>query len=135
MEHKSANIPYSRSDTMRSTKNLPANKRSAEILSKSAALSVFALFIIFVYKCPIRMIFGIECPGCGLKRAFRAAVSLDFTSAFHYHPLFPLIGGLCLYVVLTVFFPKLRVFKKAELVIGIVTLLLLAAVWIYRIFF
>lgn len=41
--------------------------------------------------CPIRYVTGVPCPGCGLTRAFWAAMHLDFSKAFWYHPLFWLV--------------------------------------------
>jgi len=56
-------------------------------------------FIVFIYKCPIYVLFHIPCPGCGLTRANLAALRLDFKSAFMYHPLFFFIPILVLYIV------------------------------------
>ncbi len=103
-----------------------------KIAVRLSAIAAFILFIIFVYRCPIRLTFNIECPGCGLKRAFMDAIRFDFISAFNSHPLFPLLGAEALYVIIISLFPKLRIPKKAELTIGIVTVALLAAVWIIR---
>ena len=36
--------------------------------------------------CPIRFVFGIECPGCGMTRALVSVLRLDFASAFAFHP-------------------------------------------------
>lgn len=49
-------------------------------------------FINFIFGgvCPLRMIFGIPCPFCGMTRAHLAALRLDFAAAFSEHPLFPL---------------------------------------------
>src|SRR5688572_15347237 len=35
--------------------------------------------------CTSRLLFGIECPGCGLTRSFVALSSGDFASAWHYN--------------------------------------------------
>ena len=47
--------------------------------------------------CPIRFLTGVACPGCGLTRAWLAALSGDIRAALAYHPLFwcaPLALGL-----------------------------------------
>ena len=51
--------------------------------------------VVFVYYlvtwftgCPFRFFLGISCPGCGMTRAILAALHLDFSAAFAYHPLF-----------------------------------------------
>ncbi len=50
--------------------------------------------------CPIQRIFGISCGGCGMTRAWLAAVRFQWANAFAFHPLFwtvPLVIG-CLLV-------------------------------------
>ena len=58
-------------------------------------LLILALFCIallgIVYlglNCPIRSLTGIPCPGCGMTRAWLAALRLDILGAFRYHPMF-----------------------------------------------
>lgn len=41
--------------------------------------------------CPIKFILGISCPGCGMTRAWLAALRMDWAAAFGYHPLFWLV--------------------------------------------
>lgn len=52
-------------------------------------LIIFALLILF-YKfigCPFKEFLGISCPGCGMTRALKALLRLDFGLAFEMHPL------------------------------------------------
>jgi hypothetical protein len=37
--------------------------------------------------CPMRLVFGIPCPSCGLTRATRLAIGGDFSAATAMHPL------------------------------------------------
>ena len=39
---------------------------------------------IISYKCPFKILFHISCPGCGLTRAFREIINLNFYGAFNY---------------------------------------------------
>ncbi|MBQ3573415.1 MAG: DUF2752 domain-containing protein [Clostridia bacterium] len=39
-------------------------------------------------RCVWDYLFGIECPGCGMTRAYLALFRLDFKSAFEHHPMF-----------------------------------------------
>lgn len=65
------------------------------MLNKNKKLLIILLatiiYIIF-YKlgigCPIKNITGISCAGCGMTRAYKALLNLDFRSAFYFHPLF-----------------------------------------------
>lgn len=41
--------------------------------------------------CPMALILGMPCPGCGLTRAFCFASHGHFAAAFNFHPLWPLI--------------------------------------------
>ena len=38
--------------------------------------------------CLFRTCLGVPCPGCGMRRALQAAVSLRFGEAFRLHPMF-----------------------------------------------
>ena len=76
------------------------------------AISVILLFYIAIESigitCPIKFLTGISCAGCGMSRAFLAALKVDFVSAFHFHPLFWLVIPT---VLLFVFRNKVRLFK------------------------
>lgn len=60
-------------------------------------LGLLLLVLLFSYRCPFRLLFGIPCPGCGMTRAFLCLLRLDIRGAFHYHPLFPLVLLLALW--------------------------------------
>lgn len=81
---------------------------------------LFFAALIIIYQCPIRLLFGIECTGCGLTAAVLAAARLDFKSAFSYHSLFfiPVIT-----IVYLLFRNKYRFSKTAEIIIGVSFLL------------
>lgn len=49
-----------------------------------AALTLYVTGI----GCPIKFATGISCPGCGMTRAWLAALHLRFDLAMAYHPLF-----------------------------------------------
>lgn len=59
---------------------------------KYICLGVVIGIVIFLYfatgiGCPILHTTGIPCLGCGMSRACLHLLQLDFTGAFHYHPL------------------------------------------------
>ncbi len=41
--------------------------------------------IIFGYCCPFRIFFHVECPGCGLTRAFMSLITGDISGSLHYN--------------------------------------------------
>lgn len=56
---------------------------------------VLGLWLFFQPGCPIRNATGIPCPGCGMSRAWMAALRLDLAGAMEYHPMFwsiPVLG-------------------------------------------
>lgn len=64
----------------------------------TVVLFFFVLSLLGV-GCPIRLLTGISCAGCGLTRAYKALLQLDVAGAFYYHPLFflvPVAGGVML---------------------------------------
>ena len=68
--------------------------------------------------CPIRSLTGIPCPGCGLTRAWKAALQLEFADAFRYHPLFwsvPVLMAFCCF--------NGQIFRQKWLNIGILGLI------------
>lgn len=104
--------------------------KNYKIYKKQIILWIFlAIGILLFYHCPIKAIIGISCPGCGMTRALISAFCFDFSNAFNYHPLFPLIIIELIYL----FFRKsFKVNQKAELIVGIITLFLFLIVWIFR---
>lgn len=66
----------------------------------AVALCYFGLGALGV-TCPIKHLTGVSCAGCGMTRACLSALTLDFSAAFYYHPLWvvmplaiPLIAAL-----------------------------------------
>ena len=108
---------------------------SVRIKSTFMYAGIFAaalLFFVFVYRCPIYAVFGVQCPGCGITRAYMAAMQFNFGAAFSHHPLFFIVAPLTGYVV---FRNKLKkpLSGKTETAILIVVSILFAGVYIYRI--
>lgn len=77
--------------------NKPTNL-PLKLLLIALSLGILALWVAFSLPCPIRHITGIICPGCGMGRAWLAAMRLDLAQAFRYHPLFWSVPALPLLV-------------------------------------
>ena len=45
----------------------------------------------FLIGCPVRQLFGVGCPLCGMSRALLSALRLDLSAAFRFHPLWPAV--------------------------------------------
>lgn len=60
--------------------------------------AILILYVILDLGCPFRRLFGFPCPGCGMSRAWLAALRFDFRAAFAYHPMFWCVPVLMLYV-------------------------------------
>lgn len=96
-------------------------------------LVLLMLLYAFFVGCPIYRLTGAPCPGCGMTRAFIAAMKLDVGTAFGCHPLFPLFAIETVYVLFRGMGLKRFVLApRIELAIGIFSLGLLWIVWIYR---
>ena len=84
--------------------------------------------------CPMALVLGMPCPGCGITRAFGCATHGLFAEAFRFHALWPLVLGyfvfLWIYQMLEVLRgqpPKLPTYK-----IGGAALIGLLAFWVVR---
>ncbi len=55
-----------------------------------AIIFIIAYFVligtILPSTCPLYLLTGIPCPGCGMSRAFLSLLQLDFAGAFRMHP-------------------------------------------------
>lgn len=100
------------------------------------AIAVFLLITYFTgIGCPFRALTGIPCPGCGLSRALFSAVTLDFQSAFFYHPLFfiaPFYLFTAVHFSSPLFAGKRRPVATCFLILGT---MLFVLVYIYRLVF
>ena len=92
------------------------------------AVSVILLFYIAIESigitCPIKFLTGISCAGCGMSRAFLAALKLDFVSAFHFHPLFWLVIPTVLLFIFKNKIPFFKIFFIIIVTIFIITYLI-----------
>ncbi len=60
----------------------------------------FLLFWVYMdWPCVFRSVTGLPCPGCGMGRAWLAALRLDFFQALHWHPMFWSVPVLVLFLI------------------------------------
>ena len=80
----------------------PKRKKFKRLYDAVAAIAAIALLYAVLsvagIGCPIKYLTGVSCPGCGMTRAWKAVLHLDFAGAFSYHPLWilPVPGALLL---------------------------------------
>jgi len=77
--------------------NRKPNPRCQKLLVLGVLCGLLALWVVMDLPCVFRHVTGIPCPGCGLSRAWLAALRLDFPAAFRYHPIFWSVPLLILY--------------------------------------
>ena len=101
-------------------------------MNKKGVIGIILLVCVYIFSgipCPIKLVTGISCGGCGMTRAVKCLLSGDFGAAFHYHPLvlvFP--------VYFIILFCKNKIGEKTFKTITQIFLLLVFAVYFIRIF-
>lgn len=112
------------------------HKGAAELIRRALScigvlfIAWLALYLLDI-GCVFRLMTGIPCPGCGMTRAWLAALRLDFSAAIAYHPLFWVvpIAFVLAFVREEVASSKL---KRGIDIVVIVLCVLVVAVWIVR---
>lgn len=95
-----------------------------------AALSCLIIFtLLFRTVCPLRLITGYPCPGCGITRASFCLLRLDFAGAFSLNPSVFLWAGLAACLVISRYLLGRN--KRADIALIIVSFLTIG-IYIYR---
>ena len=70
-------------------------KRLMKVFAVTGSLAVIAVLVALVLSyfgkglpCPINLVTGLNCPGCGITRATMAVLKLDFRRAFSVNAMF-----------------------------------------------
>ena len=103
-------------------------KYKAYVIFALCFVALILTMMLFHIPCPIKYLTGMSCAGCGMTRALLSALSLDFSAAFYYHPLWILLFPTAL--LLIVFKAKKK--KIAFNAVLYCVAILFFAVWIYR---
>lgn len=88
-----------------------------------ALVAELLLYLCTGTNCPIKALFGVPCPGCGMTRAVFALLQLNFSGAFAMHPLVFLLPAILLLLLL---------WKRGRYGILIVSAVLLILVFVVR---
>ena len=62
--------------------------RREDVRALAAIALCYLVIELLGVTCPIRFLTGVSCPGCGMSRAWLAALRLDWSGALAFHPLF-----------------------------------------------
>ena len=62
--------------------------KAAYCLVAAASICLLLVYTALGLPCPVQAFWDIPCPGCGMTRAWRAALQLDLPRAFALHPMF-----------------------------------------------
>lgn len=107
-------------------------KIKADKILKYIAIAAGIVFILFFYRCPIKLILNIDCPGCGMTRALKSFVMLDFKAAFGYNPMIFAIIPEAAYYVISRYIIKKQFSEKTENIVLMATAIAMILLWIYR---
>ena len=58
-------------------KRFSLTPQQKQLILRIAIVLAFGVLAFTVYKCPIKLLFGIDCPGCGMTRAFKAVYDMS----------------------------------------------------------
>ena len=110
---------------------MPHTVKNAVI--KLLLLCAFCGFVLLFWHCPFRLLFGIDCPTCGMTRAFLALAQLDLGAALRFHPLCIPTALVCGYLVLRRLLPRrIPGTARTEALSAGLLAVLLIAVWLCR---
>lgn len=115
------------------------------LISKILKSSLFWIVLYLIYalimnilkleSCPVKLLIGLPCPGCGMTRAVICLLKLDFKGSFRYNALWLIL----LFIVVVAILKKYGIFKKLYysrvfwMVIGatILTYYILRLIYVY----
>ena len=80
---------------MEQTEKMVKKQKKEGIASIIAVILLYGAFKLLGFGCPIKLVTGISCAGCGMTRAWEAMFHFHIEEAFYYHPLFflPIVFG------------------------------------------
>lgn len=95
------------------------------------AVVITVLIITGIWKCPLKYIFGLSCPFCGITRAIYYAVQFNFDKAFYYHLFWPVvIIGIIIHILYE--FKIITKYKKLMMILLYIFVILNFIYYIYR---
>ncbi len=96
---------------------IKSNKTVIKILCILLILGLYLLLSRYNVPCIFMELFNIPCPGCGMTRALRSLIDLDFYKALQYHPMVYCMSVVILYIIMDGRIFKNRLFNNIILFI------------------
>lgn len=62
--------------------------KKEDLAAVGMIIGIYGIMGMMGITCPILFMTGISCAGCGMTRAWLSLFRFNFSTAFHYHPLF-----------------------------------------------
>ena len=105
------------------------NKRYIFAISLAVVLTL--LIFLGIYQCPLKFLFGLSCPFCGITRAIYYALQLNFKKAFYYHLFWPIVLiGIIIHVLYE--FKLITKYKKTMMIFLYIFVFINFFYYIYR---
>jgi len=109
------------------------NKKKYVFLILLLLFSTLLLSIFKIYHCPIKYIFGLSCPTCGMTRALVCALQLNFLKSFDYYLFWPVVIFILVIYILKVL-KKISINNKTMLLILYIFCFVDLIYYFYRLF-
>lgn len=103
------------------------------IILLHAGIAAFVWFYMAYLGCPVKELFGISCPSCGMGRAHVLLLRGDINGAFAAHPLFWLALPLIFLILHSDVF-NFHISKKMLTIISVSAIILLLVIYLLRVF-
>ena len=101
------------------------------IFAITLAIVLILLIITGIYQCPLKYIFGLSCPFCGITRAIYYALQFNLEKAFYYHLFWPIvIIGIIIHILYE--FKIIIKYKKIMMILLYIFVILNFIYYIYR---
>ncbi len=106
-------------------------RKNKNALSAAAAvILLYACMAALGITCPIKLVTGVSCAGCGMTRAWLALLFGSIDLAYHYHPLFFMPP-----IALVLFFLRKKMSKTFFYSFLFIIAAIFVIVYVYRMFY
>lgn len=106
-------------------------KRYKKFFDKFSIVILLIIYLVITkFTCMIKVITGFPCPSCGITRAYKSLLHLNFSEAWSYNPLYWFIPPVILFILLSD--KPLFNNAKIQLLFFIFVFTIIISIYIYR---